>query len=46
MMVREWAEGKFGVNMRSETVDAGHSPFWSVPDAVTAAIRRAAGEDV
>ncbi|KAK4499125.1 hypothetical protein PRZ48_009637 [Zasmidium cellare] len=46
MMVEELAGKQFGVTMRTETVEAGHSPFWSVPDEVTGAIRRAAGEEV
>ena len=43
MMVEETAKG-FGIN--TETVDASHSPFYSKPDELTAAIRRAAGDDV
>lgn len=43
MMVEETAKG-FGIN--TETVDASHSPFYSKPDEVTAAILRAAGDDV
>ncbi|KAJ5640035.1 uncharacterized protein N7484_007897 [Penicillium longicatenatum] len=43
MMVEGTAKG-FG--MRTETVDASHSPFISQPDELTAAIRRAAGESV
>ncbi|KAJ5157959.1 uncharacterized protein N7500_007610 [Penicillium coprophilum] len=35
-----------GTGMRTESVDASHSPFLSKPDEVTAAIRRAAGEVV
>lgn len=42
-MVEETAKG-YGV--RTETVDASHSPFYSQPDQLTAAIRRAAGENV
>ncbi|PYH89982.1 alpha/beta-hydrolase [Aspergillus ellipticus CBS 707.79] len=43
MMVEEWAQG---YPIGTESVDASHSPFYSVPDEVTAAIRRAAGEDI
>ncbi|KAF7524878.1 hypothetical protein PCG10_005461 [Penicillium crustosum] len=35
-----------GTGMKTESVDASHSPFLSKPDEVTAAIRRAAGEVV
>ncbi|KAJ5800632.1 uncharacterized protein N7518_002700 [Penicillium psychrosexuale] len=35
-----------GYDIKTETVDASHSPFLSKPDEVTAAIRRAAGEVV
>lgn len=35
-----------GVTWRTETVDASHSPFLSVPDKVALSIRRAAGESV
>ncbi|KAJ6115264.1 hypothetical protein N7486_001042 [Penicillium sp. IBT 16267x] len=35
-----------GFWMRTETVDASHSPFFSRPDELTAAIRRAAGESI
>ena len=35
-----------GTGIKTETVDASHSPFLSKPDEVTAAIRRAAGEVV
>ncbi|KAJ5970115.1 uncharacterized protein N7479_000033 [Penicillium vulpinum] len=35
-----------GTGMKTESVDASHSPFISKPDEVTAAIRRAAGEVV
>ena len=37
---------KEGVGMKTEVLEAGHSPFLSVPDEVVAGIRRAAGEDV
>lgn len=43
MMVEETAKG---YGMRTEMVDASHSPFYSQPDQLTAAIRRAAGENV
>ena len=33
-----------GVQFRTETLDASHSPFLSMPDKVVAAVRRAAGE--
>lgn len=46
MMVEEWAGKQYGVKIRTETVEASHSPFYSVPDALTGAIRRAAGEVV
>lgn len=46
MMVEEWAGKRFGVEMRTETVESGHSPFYLCPDQLAAAIRRAAGEDV
>jgi pimeloyl-ACP methyl ester carboxylesterase len=42
MMVEGTGQGS---GMRTETVDASHSPFFSKPDEVTAAIRRAAGEN-
>ncbi|KAJ5949976.1 hypothetical protein N7454_001560 [Penicillium verhagenii] len=42
MMVEGTADG-FG--MKTETLDASHSPFISQPDGLTAAIRRAAGEE-
>ena len=35
-----------GANIRTEWLDASHSPFLSQPEAVVAAVRRAAGEDV
>lgn len=35
-----------GVEFRTETLDASHSPFLSMPDEVASSIRRAAGEDV
>ena len=35
-----------GANMKTETVDASHSPFLSVPGKVASSIRRAAGESV
>ncbi|KAK4494637.1 hypothetical protein PRZ48_013993 [Zasmidium cellare] len=41
LMVEEFAKG---VEIRTETIRAGHSPFLSRPDAMTMAIRRAAGE--
>lgn len=40
MMVEETAKG-FGV--RTEWLDASHSPFWSMPTETAEAIRRAAG---
>lgn len=43
MMVEETAKG---YGMGTEMVDASHSPFYSQPDQLTAAIRRAAGENV
>jgi pimeloyl-ACP methyl ester carboxylesterase len=43
MMVEDTARG-FGI--KTETVDASHNPFISQPDELTAAIRRAAGENV
>jgi pimeloyl-ACP methyl ester carboxylesterase len=43
MMVEETAKG---YGMKTETVDASHSPFYSKPGELTAAIRRAAGEDI
>jgi pimeloyl-ACP methyl ester carboxylesterase len=43
MMVEETAKG---VEMKTETVDASHSPFISQPAELAAAIRRAAGEDI
>lgn len=43
VMVEEFAKG---VNIKTETLDASHSPFWSKPDETAAAIRRAAGETV
>ncbi|PWY84753.1 hypothetical protein BO70DRAFT_423739 [Aspergillus heteromorphus CBS 117.55] len=43
VMVEEWAHG---YPIRTESVDASHSPFDSVPGEVAGAIRRAAGEDV
>ncbi|KAL3459034.1 Alpha/beta hydrolase fold-1 [Aspergillus heterothallicus] len=33
-----------GVDIATETLDAGHSPFYSVPGELVAVIRRAAGE--
>ncbi|KAL3470984.1 alpha/beta-hydrolase [Aspergillus californicus] len=41
MMVEEVA---VGVGIRTEVVDASHSPFYSVPGEVVGAVRRAAGE--
>ncbi len=38
----ENAGGKF----ETETLNAGHSPFLSVPNEVVSAIRRAAGEEI
>ena len=35
-----------GYNFKTESVDASHSPFISVPDETAAAIRRAAGEAI
>ncbi|KAJ0425357.1 alpha/beta-hydrolase [Aspergillus carlsbadensis] len=43
MLVGEFAAG---AGIRTVTVDAGHSPFYSVPGEVVRAIRRAGGEDV
>ncbi|KAL3257837.1 hypothetical protein ABHI18_006507 [Aspergillus niger] len=43
MMVEDWAAG---YSIRTEFLDASHSPFLSKPTEVTAAIRRAAGEEV
>ena len=43
MMVEGTAKG---TGMRTESVDASHSPTLSKPDEVAAAIRRAAGETV
>ncbi|KAJ5798416.1 uncharacterized protein N7503_007712 [Penicillium pulvis] len=43
MMVEGTAKGS---GMRTETVNASHSPFISQPDELTAAIRRAAGESI
>lgn len=43
MMVEGTAKGS---GMRTETVDASHSPFISQPDELAAAIRRAAGESI
>jgi hypothetical protein len=33
-----------GVQFRTETFDASHSPFLSMPDKVAAAVRKAVGE--
>ena len=35
-----------GTDIKTETVDASHSPFMSMPKETTDAIRRAAGEKV
>ncbi|KKK14460.1 hypothetical protein P175DRAFT_0551483 [Aspergillus ochraceoroseus IBT 24754] len=43
MMVEETGKG-FGI--MTETVDASHSPFYTVPSQMAGAIRRAAGENV
>ncbi|KAL2800571.1 Alpha/beta hydrolase fold-1 [Aspergillus keveii] len=43
MLVQEFARG---AGIRTETVNASHSPFYSVPGEVVKAIRRAAGEHV
>jgi pimeloyl-ACP methyl ester carboxylesterase len=43
MLVQEFARG---AGIRTETVNASHSPFYSVPGEVVQAIRRAAVEDV
>lgn len=37
---------KEGVDLKTEVLEAGHSPFLSKPEAVVEAIRRAAGEAV
>ncbi|GKZ24997.1 hypothetical protein AbraIFM66951_000458 [Aspergillus brasiliensis] len=42
-MVEDWAAG---YPIRTEFLDASHSPFFSMPNEVTAAIRRAAGEEL
>ena len=41
MMVEQFAQG---VDIKTETLDASHSPFLSQPEETAAAIRRAAGE--
>jgi hypothetical protein len=43
IMVEETAKG---TEMRTDLVDASHSPFLSKPDEVAVAIRRAVGEDL
>lgn len=43
VMVEQFAEG---YDIKTETLDASHSPFWSRPKEVAAAIRRAAGDRV
>lgn len=40
---RGMVEGS-GIQFRTETLDASHSPFLSMPDKVAAGVRRAAGE--
>jgi len=41
LMVKEWAGGA-GVTIRTETVDAAHSPFFTKPDEMAVAIVKAA----
>lgn len=43
VMVEQFAKG---YDVKTETLDASHSPFWSQPKEVAAAIRRAAGESL
>ncbi|PYI21098.1 alpha/beta-hydrolase [Aspergillus violaceofuscus CBS 115571] len=43
MMVEGTAKG---YGFETETLDASHSPFYSQPEGLSAAIRRAAGEDL